>query len=111
MIPQCRLSSSKRTKDRKRLIYENKNKMCVDCGKPIYKTAIRCASCEHKRRITIPPILREDLKNKIRNESFTKIGKEFNVSDNAIRKWCKKYCLPYKTKEIKSYSDEEWSLL
>ena len=28
--------------------------------------------------------------------SFVEIGKKYGVSDNAIRKWCKKYNLPYK---------------
>ena len=32
----------------------------------------------------------------------------FSVSDNAIRKWCKNYNLPYKKTEIKNYTDEEW---
>ena len=36
------------------------------------------------------------------------IAREYNVSDNAIRKWCKAEKLPYRVSEIKSYSDEEW---
>ena len=36
------------------------------------------------------------------------IGKQFGVSDNAVRKWCKKYGLPQKVSEIKKYTDEEW---
>lgn len=47
-------------------------------------------------------------KQLIRNNSFVAIGKLYGVSDNAIRKWCKWENLPYKVKEIKSYSDEEW---
>jgi len=39
---------------------------------------------------------------------FTQIGKEFNVTDNAIRKWCDKYKLPRTKKEINKYTDEEW---
>lgn len=56
-------------------------------------------------------ISREELKQMIRTMSFLAIGKELGVSDNAIRKWCKKYNLPYKKKDIKSYSDEEWGQL
>jgi hypothetical protein len=33
-------------------------------------------------------ITREELKEMIRTESFLSIGKRFEVSDNAIRKWC-----------------------
>jgi len=32
----------------------------------------------------------------------------FKVSDNAVRKWCKKYNLPSKRKDIQKYSDIEW---
>lgn len=52
-------------------------------------------------------ISRDDLKNKIRNLTFIKIGEEFGVSDKAITKWCIKYNLPSKKKDIKSYSDAE----
>jgi hypothetical protein len=51
------------------------------------------------------------LKKLIRTKPFTQIGKQFNVSDNAIRKWCDNYNLPRKVNEIKSYSDEEWELI
>ena len=53
-------------------------------------------------------VTREELKNLIRTMPFTKIGEKFNVSDNAIRKWCDKYNLPRKSSDIKKYSDEEW---
>ena len=39
------------------------------------------------------------------------IGKQYGVSDNPIRKWCKIENLPYTKKEIKSYSDKEWDLI
>ena len=53
-------------------------------------------------------ITREELKSLIRTTSFLQIGKQFGVSDNAIRKWCKNYELPYKSTEIKKYTNEEW---
>lgn len=40
--------------------------------------------------------------------SFVAVGKKYNVTDNAIRKWCKYYNLPNKSSEIKQYSQEEW---
>ena len=51
---------------------------------------------------------REQLKEMIRNQSFTEIAKQFNVSDNAIRKWCSTMDLPSKKSEIKKYTEEEW---
>ena len=53
-------------------------------------------------------INRETLKKLIRTKPFTKIGEQYQVSDNAIRKWCIKFNLPSKKKDINSYSDEEW---
>jgi hypothetical protein len=32
----------------------------------------------------------------------------YDVSDNAIRKWCDAYNLPRKKSEIKKISDEDW---
>ena len=57
------------------------------------------------------PISREELKELIRNYPFTKIGNNFGVTDNAIRKWCDKYFLPRTKRDIKKYSDEEWELI
>ena len=54
---------------------------------------------------------REELKNMIRTSNFTQIGRDFGVSDNAIRKWCDSYGLPRHSKEIKKYTDEEWNLI
>ena len=51
---------------------------------------------------------RKVLKEKIRTYSFVDIGKEYGVSDTAIKKWCIKYNLPSKKKDIKQFSDEEW---
>lgn len=81
---------------------------CMDCGKPITNGAIRCVNCESKNRITEKPVTREELKNLIRIMPFTSIGKQYGVSDNAVRKWCEGYNLPTRKKDIKSYSDEEW---
>lgn len=84
---------------------------CIDCGKEIYSTSTRCDRCEkiHRRIVNRPS--REELKNLIRTISFTKIGEQFGVSDNAIRKWCDAYNLPRKVSEIKKYTDEEWLII
>ena len=86
------------------------HKKCVDCGTIISQYAIRCNNCNNKfkKENNKLPVTRELLKSKIRTQSFTSIGKEFGVSDNAIKKWCKKYNLPYKTSIIRNITDEEW---
>ena len=85
---------------------------CKDCGKEISHDCERCAECEYKNRI-IPvenlPVSREELKNLIRTQPFTEIGKKYNVSDNTIRKWCDKFKLPRKKTDITNCSDEDWS--
>jgi len=55
------------------------------------------------------PVTREELKKLIRIMPFTQIGQKFNVSDNAIRKWCDRYNLPRKSSEIKKISNDEWA--
>lgn len=88
--------------------------ICKDCGEKIFKGGKRCKKCEAKRRIMTVDVMRvsrEELKTLIRTLPFLQIGEKFNVSDNAIRKWCDKYNLPRKASEIKKYSDEEWKLI
>ena len=51
---------------------------------------------------------REILKKQIRTLPFLQIGKLYDVSDNAVRKWCKSYDLPSRVSDIKIISDEEW---
>lgn len=84
---------------------------CVDCHRAISATAIRCRSCAKKLQKKCERPSRDDLKRLIRNTPFTTIGKTYGVSDNTIRKWCISYQLPHSSKEIKSYSDEDWLLI
>ena len=85
---------------------------CIECGKNITRGATRCSDCDkkNKQRNSKKPS-REILKDLIRNNSFTSIGRNFKVSDNAIRKWCDSYNLPRKATEIKKISDEDWLLI
>lgn len=81
---------------------------CSDCGCEISRKATKCVSCSHKDQYRTLHPSRDELKVLIRSLSFTKIGEKFNVSDNAVRKWCKKENLPFKSSEIKKYTDEQW---
>lgn len=93
-----------------------KKNICPICGGIKDRHAELCISCykaqgAHNRKIDASKLPREELKNLIRTTSFVEIGKMYNVTDNAIRKWCDKENLPRTKKEINSYSDEEWAAL
>lgn len=88
--------------------YAKLNSVCVECGVTITFGSRLCQRCaQFKARKVVRPD-KDELKALIRVLPFVEIGKQFSVSDNAIRKWCKSYGLPYKHNDIKSYSDEEW---
>lgn len=90
---------------------------CIEetCNNTVSKRGNRCQSCATKLINTIPldemPVTRDELKKLIRSKPFTQIGTLYNISDNAIRKWCKKYNLPSTKTEINSYSENEWNLI
>lgn len=80
---------------------ERKMKICPVCGKnKINLQSKMCIECKtEERRKNIPD--REKLKRLIMNKSFVKVGEIYNVSDNAVRKWCKSYGLPYTREAIR----------
>lgn len=85
---------------------------CKDCGKLISESkSQRCPDCAAKQRRVCERPSREELKILIRTIPFTKIAEKFDVSDNAIRKWCKSMNLPSKKQEINSISDSEWETI
>ena len=40
--------------------------------------------------------------------SYEEIGRMYGVSDNAVRKWCKKFGLPFRKCDINNISDIDW---
>ena len=77
---------------------------------PICQTNIKdhsanmCLDCflKYKSR-NIPS--KDILLNLILRLPFIKIGDMYGVSDNAVRKWCQKYNLPFKRKDIIQYKN------
>jgi hypothetical protein len=65
-----------------------------------------CITCSNKNRDTQRKVQnrpsRIELIELILNKPFTQIGADFNVSDNAIRKWCIAENLPHRSKDIKA---------
>lgn len=80
--------------------YIRPKKYCK-CGIEISYDAKQCKPCFDKSRQTIERPTKEQLLKLIITKPFTTIAKQFGVSDNAIRKWCKAYDLPFKYNDIK----------
>lgn len=81
---------------------------CINCGKKITSGATRCRDCLNFSQRTVERPTREELKEMIRSSNFAAIGRFYGVRDNTIRKWCKAYDLPQKSRVIKKMTDEEW---
>lgn len=84
------------------IIVRNREKynLCPVCKNNI-KTlrANMCINCYNAERSNNMPS-KDVLEKLIYEKSFSEIGRMYGVSDNAIRKWCKKYSLPNKRSEI-----------
>ena len=80
-----------------------KRHVCPICGGHKDKRSSQCVSCSNLSRKSSPPVSKEELNELISCLPFTKIGEKFGVSDNAVRKWCKKYGLPFRKKDIESH--------
>lgn len=84
---------------------ENSTNKCVDCGKDVMYKSIRCRQCEGKYRAVNnkDAVKKESLVESLNrnNGNFTRASKEFGMTDNALRKWCRKYGFPTHSKEWK----------
>lgn len=97
-------------KKEKEIKIEKPKRYCIICGKELTSKQKKYCSqeCSHITQHRADKPNRKELKQLIRTQPFTQIGKLYKVSDNAIRKWCDCYSLPRTKSEINKYSDEEW---
>ena len=103
-------SNYKRLSDEQLYNYsDNPKKYCIDCGIEIHFSSERCVQCNAKRQQVVERPSREELKTLIKTNSFLQIGKKYGVTDNTIRKWCKKENLPTKRSEIQKIREEDWN--
>ena len=77
-------------------------KICPICNlNEIYKQSKMCSDCrskENEKKSKKPS--KEILEELIYEKTFVQIGRDYGVSDNAVRKWCKSYDLPYRYGEL-----------
>lgn len=84
----------------------HKNSICPKCGCKKDNKAELCRSCYMKSlEDKLPP--KEELEIAILSNSMVGVGRIYNVTDNAVRKWCKKYGLPSTSAEIKIYKEKQ----
>lgn len=65
---------------------------CKDCGKAVTKNkSMKCVNCQHidVRKVDRPDY--DTLIKEIKDKGYLAVGRDYGVSDNAIRKWVKNY--------------------
>lgn len=83
-------------------LYQSQSCICPICGKTKDIKAQRCRQCTiNEQRKGWPS--KEELHDKIieLKGNFTQVGRIYQVTDNAVRKWCKAYGLPFHSKDYK----------
>lgn len=99
LCPNCHaLTSTYRGKNKKRVsketLKERRRKECINCREKTAHISSKsglCRKCWNKsQQKTNRPSL-EQLQQEIEELGFLAVGKKYGVSDNAIRKWIKKY--------------------
>lgn len=84
---------------------------CPICGNQKLKESQYCIACANKlRNMDKRTVARPDpleLAHKLITTSFKSVAREYKVSDNAIRKWCKTYKIPCKKELLKQWYAEQ----
>lgn len=94
--------------DTKQTRRSKRKKFCVGCKKPISSQNKNfCIDCYNNHKAKSVPLKNELIDTLIKyNFNFTKIGNFYQVSDNTVRKWCKKYNMPIKKKELQEFIEK-----
>jgi very-short-patch-repair endonuclease len=84
--------------------YSNRKiKECSVCSIKISKSANKCIKCANKEKIgkyrKVERPTKEELEKLINSMSWVAIGRKYNVSDNAVRKWARSYGIEWKKRK------------
>ena len=86
--------------------------ICSECGRPLAEgknniTGL-CQTCYNLLRSKHIPTSEELYESLcFNNGNFSKVSQIYGVSDNAIRKWCKKYNMPFHSKDYKNIKTKQ----
>lgn len=74
-----------------------------------YDPRYKQVSLKKEKNIKLPPISKEELEQLLieNNGNFTQVGRILNISDNGLRKWCKKLDLPTHSSDYKTIIEEK----
>lgn len=86
---------------------------CQKCGRKITKhsnsnfckSCVRLGELNHQTKVFNRPS-KTELAKLILEKPFLQIGKDFDVSDNAVRRWCKSYNLPHRKIDIEEQREQ-----
>lgn len=91
-------------------VFKDEKRFCLSCGKEISNQSLYCFDCsnKHRRKQKDRPS-KDELEKMLKEENgnFSKIASYYNVSDNAVRKWCRYYELPDKSSLYKKPKKEK----
>lgn len=79
---------------------------CSKCGREItkYSKSGLCNACVNQKNGKIKSLTKDEIiKLFKKHKSFCGVARELKCTDNTVRKWCKKYNLPIRTKELIEY--------
>ena len=93
-------SSEKQQKRKKKPEY-----FCKNCGKPLKSNCDYCRPCSQRRVLQRPSAI--EIAQKVKEKGFWRGAKDYGVTDNAVRKWCKEYGIPIHTKDLISWLDSQ----
>ena len=82
---------------------------CEECGLKYSTTNNESRYCSYdcvgmSSRVVRDRPSKDELYELLCDNSFLEVGRRYEVSDNAIRKWCKSYGIPYKAKYYRGKS-------
>ena len=70
---------------------------CPVCDSEVYGTKYCSTNCAQMAMRKVVRPTKKELKKDIKEMSWSAIGRKYGVSDNAVRKWARKYDIPTKT--------------